>query len=247
MDIVWIGVAFVLGFLASLVRLPPMVGYLVAGFVLAVFGIEQDQALRDFADLGVTLLLFTIGLKLRPAILLRREVWATASIHMLLITLGFGLGVFMLSSAGLIFFAGLDLMQSLLVGFALSFSSTVFAVKVLEEKGEMSSLHGRIAIGILIMQDLAAVVFLAVSEGKVPSLLALLLLLLIPLRGVLLRLMSHVGHGELLILFGLALALGGAELFELVSLKADLGALFLGVLVSTHPRASELSRHLMGF
>ncbi|HBE91290.1 MAG TPA: potassium transporter Kef, partial [Gammaproteobacteria bacterium] len=83
MDIVWVGIAFVLGFLASLVRLPPLVGYLIAGFVLAAMGVTLDDTLRNFADLGVTLLLFTIGLKLRPASLLKAEVWATASLHMI--------------------------------------------------------------------------------------------------------------------------------------------------------------------
>lgn len=56
-----------------------------------------------------------------------------------------------------------------MIAFALSFSSTVFAVKVLEERGEMSSLHGRISIGILIMQDIFAVLFLTISTGKIPS------------------------------------------------------------------------------
>ena len=70
-------------------------------------------------------------------------------------------------------------------------------VKVLEEKGEMTSLHGRIAIGILIMQDIAAVVFMAVTPGKVPSAWALLLLLLIPLRPLLYQLLHRVGDVSL--------------------------------------------------
>ena len=246
MDIVWVGIAFVLGFLASLVRLPPLVGYLIAGFVLAAMGVTLDDTLRNFADLGVTLLLFTIGLKLRPASLLKAEVWATASLHMIVTVLAFGLGIMLLASTGLSYFAGLGVWQSLLIAFALSFSSTVFAVKVFEEQGEMSSLHGRIAIGILIMQDLAAVVFLAVSEGKIPSVFALLLLAFIPLRFLLLKLMNYIGHGELLILFGLVLAIGGAELFESVRIKGDMGALFFGILAAAHPRASEMARHLMG-
>jgi predicted Kef-type K+ transport protein/voltage-gated potassium channel Kch len=246
MEIVWVGVAFVLGFLASLVRLPPLVGYLVAGFILATLGVQPDETLSSFADLGVTLLLFTIGLKLRPASLLKAEVWATASIHMMLTVLAFGLVILLLASTGLAFFTGLNVWQSLFLAFALSFSSTVFAVKVFEETGEMSSLHGRIAIGILIMQDLAAVVFLALSEGKVPSVFALLLIAFIPLRTLLLRLLNHIGHGELLILFGLVLAAGGAEVFELVRVKGDLGALFFGILIASHPRASEMARHLLG-
>jgi hypothetical protein len=129
----------------------------------------------------------------------------------------------------------------------LSFSSTVYAVKVLEEKGELASLHGRVTIGILIMQDLFAVVFLTVSAGKIPSPWALTLLVLVPFRHVLMGLMDKLGHGELLILYGLLLALGGAALFEAVGMKADLGALSLGVLVAQHPRASEMARSLLAF
>ena len=93
--------------------------------------------------------------------------------------------VLLLSVLGIGKFAGLDPTTALLIGFALSFSSTVFAVKVLEGKGEMGSFYGRIAIGILIMQDIAAVIFLAVSTGKIPSVWALLLFALLRLKPVL--------------------------------------------------------------
>ena len=64
MDPFWILVAFILGFVAYRVGLPPLVGYLIAGFVLQGFGVEGGEALEEIADLGVMLLLFTIGLKL---------------------------------------------------------------------------------------------------------------------------------------------------------------------------------------
>ena len=111
----------------------------------------------------------------------------------------------------------------------------------------MKSRHGRIAIGILIMQDLAAVFFLAVASGKLPTIWALLLLLLIPLRYVFKFVLEKTGHGELLILYGLVLALGGAEIFELAGVKDDLGALIMGVLISTHPKAKELADSMLGF
>jgi predicted Kef-type K+ transport protein len=71
-DPLWIAVAFVLGFAARQVGLPPLVGFLVAGFVLNAFGAESGEALQHIADLGVTLLLFSIGCKLRIRGLLRR-------------------------------------------------------------------------------------------------------------------------------------------------------------------------------
>ena len=65
---------------------------------------------------------------------------------------------------------------SVLIGFAMSFSSTVFVVKILDELGATSARHGRIAIGVLVVQDIAAVVFIAMSMGKVPTPLALALI-----------------------------------------------------------------------
>jgi len=82
------------------------------------------------------------------------------------------------------------------------------------------------------MQDIFAVVFMSVSEGKYPGLFSLSVLLLPLLRPLLFRLLDAAGHGELLILCGLFFALGvGAEFFSLVGLKPDLGALIVGVLI----------------
>ena len=159
----------------------------------------------------------------------------------------FGAAIFGLALLGIPFVAGLGLEQNFLTAFAMSFSSTVFAVKVLEERGEMVSLHSRIDIGILIVQDLAAVIFLAISTGKLPSPWAVSILLLIPLRPVLLKILERVGHGELLVLHGFSLALGGAEAFELVGMKGDLGALILDIMIANHAKADELSKNVLGF
>lgn len=246
-DVLPLGLAFLLGFGARLIGLPPLVGFLLAGFLLGALGVRSSQGLREVADLGVTLLLFTIGLKLKVRQLLSPPVWATASIHMVVtVVLASGL-LWLLAATGISLFSGIDPPLALLIGFALSFSSTVFAVKVLEEKGEMGSLHGRITIGVLIMQDLFAVIFIAVSAGKVPSLWALGLFLLIPARPLLLKLLEKAGHGELMVLLGWLLPLGGAYLFESVGVKADLGALLLGVLLAGHPKTDELSKALLSF
>ena len=181
-DVTWISLAFVLGFLARLISLPPMVGFLATGFVLNYLGIASGETLQKLADLGITLLIFTVGLKLNLKVLIRPQVWSVTVLHLSISIAVFGALIFSLALMSVPLFSELDLKLSLMLAFALSFSSTVFVVKSLEEKGEMKSLHGRIAIGILVMQDLAAVIFLAASTGKIPSLWALLLFLLIPLR-----------------------------------------------------------------
>jgi len=247
MHVLPLGLAFVLGLLAHAGGLPPLIGFLAAGFALGAMGMETTPALQEIADLGITLLLFTIGLKLHLRDLAAPVVWLTASVHMALVTGLIALLVILLSITGLGLFAGVDMTTGLLIGFALSFSSTVFAVKVFEARGEMGAIHARIAIGLLIVQDIFAVVFVAVADGKMPSPWALLLLGLIPLRPLFFRVLERVGHGELLILLGWILPLGGAALFELVGVKADLGALVLGVLLAGHAKTNELAKSLLNF
>ena len=246
-DVAWITLAFALGFSSRLIGLPPLVGFLATGFVLNYLGIASGEVLQKLADLGITLLLFTVGLKLDLKTLVRPQVWAVTSLHIGLIIAIFGLGIVVLAVLGAPLFTSLDFKQALLLAFALSFSSTVFVVKTLEEKAAMKSLHGRIAIGILVLQDIAAVVFLTGSTGNLPSPWAALLLLLIPMRPLFHQLLQRAGHGELLILYGLVLALGGAELFELGGVKDDLGALIMGLLISAHPKANEMSKTILGF
>ena len=247
MHVVPLAVAFLFGFVARTAGVPPLIGFLTAGFVLGALGMENTAALQKIADLGVTLLLFTIGLKLRLRDLAAPVVWLTASVHMATITGVVAVLVITLSIFGLGLFGTIDAKAALLIGFALSFSSTVFAVKVFEARGEMGATHGRVAIGLLIVQDIFAVVFIAISAGKTPSLWAFLLLALIPLRPFLLKLLERAGHGELLILMGWILPLGGAALFEVVGIKADLGALILGMVLAGHYKANELAKALLNF
>lgn len=246
MDPLIILLAFGCGYLASLINLPPLVGYLVAGFILSTQGYESGPGIQGIANIGVTILLFTIGLKLKIKTLFKPEVWAGATLHMLMTVVIFSIGLMGLSSAGLAFFADMSITTALLVGFALSFSSTVFAVKILEESGRSGSLNGRTAIGILILQDLFAVLFLTFSTGKIPSPWALLVILLLPAaRWVFMRMLDRIGHGELQVLFGFFLAfVAGAAGFEAVGLKADLGALIMGTLLASHPRANDLAKSL---
>jgi len=246
-DPLWLAIAFVSGLAFKLMGLPPLIGFLIAGFILNAVGAEASGFLLATADLGVTLLLFTIGLKLNFKSLIRPEVMGAATLHM-----SFVVGLMMalltgLSSLGILHFAGLQWQTALLIAFALSFSSTVFAVKILDELGAGSTRHGQLSIGILVVQDLFAVLFLAASAGKWPSLWALALLLLFPLRHVLARLLNISGHGEMLVLFGFVVALGGADLFELVNMKGDLGALIFGMLLAGTSKANELYKTLMNF
>lgn len=248
-EIVVLVVALMAGLLAKKVNMPPMVGFLVAGFVLAssntlVPGLAELN-FKLLEDLGVNLLLFTIGLKLDLRSLMRPFVWAVNCIHMPIVVLVVALLLFMLKTLGWGMLADMSVKQGLTIGFALSFSSTVFAVKMLEERGEMASLHGKAAIGILVMQDFCAVVYICVMSAELPSMYALLLLLLIPARGLMVRLLKRCGHDELLVLAGFAIAYGGYVLSESVGLKGGLGALCIGAVLAGSEKGNELAKSLL--
>jgi predicted Kef-type K+ transport protein len=243
----WVAVAFLCGFLVKQANLPPLIGYLAAGFGLHALGVEPDASLQTLADLGVTLLLFTIGLKLNIHSLFKTEIWGSATAHMSVIVLLTMLNCFLLAYVGFNYFVGLDWAATALIGFAVSFSSTVCAVKILEDRGEMRARHGQVTIGILIIQDIAAVIFVSLATDTSPSWWALALLALPLVRPILNKLLERCGHGEMLPLAGFFLALTGGELFELVGLKAHLGALVIAVLLSGHSKATELSKSLLSF
>jgi glutathione-regulated potassium-efflux system ancillary protein KefC len=238
-------VALLSGVLARLLRLPPLLGFLVAGFALAAGGAQPMPSIDNLASLGVTLLLFAVGLKLDVAQLLRREVWLTAVVHTgIMVGLGFAT-LWTFGLLGLAYLVNLSPATVLLLAFALSFSSTVLVVKILDERSESRSRYGQIALGILVIQDLIAVVFLAASTGKPPSLWALCLILLLPARKVMNLIWSRVGHDELQVLFGVFMALiPGYYLFELVGLKGDLGAVVMGMLLSSNARSGDLQKVL---
>ncbi len=246
-DPLWIAIAFLCGLVFRIVGLPPMVGFLMAGFMLNGLGVQGGEFLNAMADLGITLLLFSIGLKLKLNSLVKPEVWGVATLHIVIVTLLIAAMVLLLSTTSLPLLSGLEFETALLIGFAMTFSSTVFAVKILDELGTTSARDGKTAIGVLVVQDIAAVVFIAVSLGKLPNLFVLGLVALIPLRYLLNWIFDKVGHGELLILFGIVLALIGADVFELVGIKEDVGALVFGMLLAYHPKANELAKALLGF
>lgn len=247
MEFAFILLAFVFGFVLKLLRLPTLIGYLLAGFTLNFFDFTVTQALQNIANFGITLMLFTIGLKLNVKDLYKKEVWIGSISHTVIWITTLNLLLICCSWFGLSAFANLEWTTQALLAFSLSFSSTVCIVKILEESGEIKTRHGKLAIGILVMQDIIAVLFLVIATGKIPSIWACSLILLFFIKPIWSRILDAVGHGELLILSGFMFAFGGYELFELVGIKGDLGALIIGMFVATHSKSTELSKSLMSF
>ena len=196
MDFAWLVIAYLLGLGASKLGLPPLVGYLAGGFVLAGFGAQSGDTLAELADLGVILLLFGVGLELRLKNLLQVQVWGGGLMHFVIVA------ALLTTVLGL---SGFTSGPAAYLAAGLAFSSTVVAIKILEEKGEAQSYHGRIAIGVLILQDLVAVGMLALAGVQAPSPWAVLLLAL-PLAQPLLKwLLLQTNSPEIQLLFGLVL------------------------------------------
>lgn len=241
---IYLTAVVVFGFTATLLRLPPLVGFLAAGFALSAAPVAHLPYVEILGDLGVAVLLFTIGLKLNPRILIRKEVYGTAIATTALLT---ALGSVLL--AGLLLL-GLQVDSTtpngvLVLGFALSFSSTVVVVKLLEERDDANSLYGRIAIGVLVAQDIGAVLYMSASSQRTPSPWALALVLLWPASRLARGLLNRIDHREMRSLFGISMALlPGFLLFEIVGIDGDLGALVMGALFASHPAAKELSSAL---
>ena len=230
----------VLGFAATLLRLPPLVGFLAAGFVLSASDLPALDFVQTLGDLGVAVLLFTIGLKLDLRVLARREVAGTAAATLVLLTA--------LSAAlvGPLLLVGLRVDTVTPAGaVALCFSSTVVVVKLLEDRDDAASLYGRIAIGVLVAQDIAAVACITFSAEEPPSPWALALVALWPASRLFGRVLNRIDHREMRTLFGMSMALlPGYLLFDILGLDGDLGALIMGALLASHPAAKELSSAL---
>lgn len=237
MEILWLAAAYILGMAVSRLKLPPLVGFLGAGIILSLIGFETTDTLHEIGHLGVLFLLFTVGLHLRLKSILRPEVLGAGGIHLVLTA-----GIFGVIAA----LFGYSLVQSVIIGILLGFSSTVLAAKSLEDRGELGAFHARVSIGILILQDIVAIALLALTGGGVPSIWGLVLLALPLFRPLLIKALKASGHDELQLLFALILAIGGGALFEVLGLSSELGALVAGALLSGHKLADELTHKLWG-
>ena len=264
-----LGVAFLFGFAAARLGLPPLVGYLLAGVAVGPFtpGFVADAGLaRQLAEVGIILLMFGVGLhfSFRDLAAVRRIALAGAATQIAIIT---ALG------AGIARMWGWDVGAALVFGLSLSVGSTVVLLRTLEERGALDSAHGRTAIGWLIAQDLAMVLVLvalpslagatgavapvagqgggegvaatlAITVGKLVAFL--LLMLFVGARAIpwMLGHVARVASRELFTLSVLAVALGiafgSAALF---GVSFAVGAFFAGVVVNgsdlSHAAAAE--------
>ena len=254
-----LGLDFVFGTAAQRLRLPPLVGYLLAGVVVGPFtpGFVADTHLTlQLAEIGVVLLMFGVGLKLKPAELLSVKGIAGvgAPLQMAVITvLGLGVALFLGWTPG----------EGVVFGLCLSVASTVVVMRALEDRRQAETQRGRVAIGWLVVQDLMTVLVLvvlpplagvlkgeAVATGELARALAVtagklglfaVLMLVVGRRVIpaILHYIAHTGSRELFRLAVLSVALGVAFIAAAAfGVSIALGAFFAGMLLS----GSQLSQ-----
>ncbi|MEW6694127.1 MAG: cation:proton antiporter family protein [Pseudomonadota bacterium] len=239
-------------------RQPVLIAYIVVGIALGPAGlgwVKAHDQVALLAQIGVTVLLFIVGLKLD---------WHHVR-HIGPVALATGLGQLGFTIAGgfvLILALGKDVMTALYVAVALTFSSTIIIVKLLTDKCELDSLHGRIAVGFLIVQDLAVVLAMmamsalrtpesgvagsgwAVAASLVGRIVLAVLLIAVLMRWVLPRVVAVMARSqELLLVFALAWGVGLAALGAWAGFSMEAGAFVAGfTLASTHFREAINAR-----
>ena len=196
---------------------------------------ESGALLSEIAHLGVIFLLFTVGLHFRLKNILQTEVLGVGLTHLSISSLLF---------TPLCLYFGLGLEAALFIGITLGFSSTVLTAKTLESRNELGAYYGRVAIGILIVQDLVAIGLIAYAGGGIPSPYAIILLGLPFLRKPLNWLLNEIKNEELMLLLALSLAIGGDILFESFNLSGELGALVIGMLFATNDKSDQLEKKI---
>jgi monovalent cation:H+ antiporter-2, CPA2 family len=229
-----LGLAFVFGYVATRVRLPPLVGYLFAGIVVGPFtpGYVADGPLAaQLAEIGVILLMFGVGLHFSPRDLLAvRRVAIPGALAQIATTT--------LLTAVAMHFRGSSWSAGVVLGLSLSVASTVVLLRALEQRGEVASPDGRIAIGWLVVEDLAAVFLLVLLPVLAPRstdaatagtavhgpLLEVTVALL--KAGIFLALMLFAGRRAVPLLLKSVVATGSRELFTLAVIALALGVAF---------------------
>lgn len=248
----------IVGTLAIRLRQPLIVAFILVGILVGPAGlgwVRSHEQIGLLAEIGVTVLLFVVGLKLDPGLVRHLGGVALATgLGQLAFTIAVGYGI----SRGL----GMDHLKALYVAVALTFSSTIIIIKLLSDKREIDTLHGRIAVGFLIVQDIAviaAMMALGSSSladtaghgwlGMIGSVLLRLLFMMVAI-GALMRFVlpvlmrSMASSQELLLLFAVAWGTALAVAGELLGFSKEVGAFLAGFSLATSPYREAVASRL---
>jgi CPA2 family monovalent cation:H+ antiporter-2 len=253
------GVSAFVVFLLQKLKVPSIVGFLIAGAALGPHGFGMIREIREvelLAEVGVILLLFTIGLEISLKNLKRiRSAVLGGGFSQVLLTL--------LATAAIAYPFLRKLNESLFIGFLVALSSTAIIMKMLLDRAEMDSPHGRLSMGILIFQDLCVVPLmllipiLAGNQGSFPELLwtmaksaAILFLVIFSARWLVPNILHQIVHTrsrELFVITVILLCLGTALLTSGLGLSLALGAFLAGLVISESDYAYQAISDILPF
>jgi Kef-type K+ transport system membrane component KefB len=245
--------AWGLGLAAHFTRQPLILAYLIAGFFIGPFGmgwVKSQESIQIISELGLIFMLFMIGLEidLKKIVRAGRVILFAAGGQLIG---GCILGVLFFVAIGLSLGGGR--FDALYLCIACALSSTVIIVKVLYEKRELDTLPGRITLGVLVLQDIFAILFLAVQPSladlqvsvillSIARVVALVVTALALSRYVLPPLFHQIARRPELVLLGaLAWCFLIGEIAELLHLSREMGSLVAGVSISTFPYALDVT------
>lgn len=249
-----IAIAAVVSIIMRALRQPLILGYILTGIVVgpSLLNIVHAKVAFDtFAEIGIALLLFIIGLGLNASVVRGLGKVSLLTAVMILAMVGSaGLAVALL--------LGFNLVTSIIIGIALFFSSTIIILKVLSDKHELNRLYGQISLGVILLDDIVATVMLVVvammAQGDTnAATFGILALKAVALGGALFVMGVYVvpkigkflaRSSELLFLFSIGWGLSIASLFEVAGLSHEVGALFAGISLAGLPYATEMAAKL---
>lgn len=238
--------AGVIAYILHFLKQPSIIAYIITGLLIGPFSLyhlQHGEILHSLSEIGITLLLFMVGLDLDISQLKKiGKAAVIAGICQIIITCGLGFGIVLM--------LGFEILPAIYISLALTFSSTIIVVKLLSEKKDMQSLYGKLAVGIFLVQDIAAILILILLAGAnqttflstgnlygdiIVTLAKAFMIGLIVIflsRKVFPKLMhSLVKSDEMLLLFSLGWALGLAALFSspIIGFNSAIGGFIAGL------------------
>ncbi len=257
--LLFIGSAVLLVPLFKWLGLGAIIGYLAAGILVGPYGlamVHDSESLKHFAELGVIILLFIIGLEIQPKKLwaMKNNLFGLGLVQIVLCTLAFG---------AIARYFGISQIPAYVIGFALSLSSTAFALQTLADRSQLGTQFGQASFAILLMQDLVAIPALAIiptltADDTAPGLsmttlwlfVAIIIGLVIASRFLLRPLFSFISSTqsrEYFTAITLVIVLGVAYLMLSIGLSAALGTFIAGVLLADSEYRHELEADISPF
>lgn len=242
------------GYIASKLKQPVILGYLVAGIIIGPFllgFINKIEEVHVLAQMGVAFLLFVVGLEFSPTTL--KKIWKVSVVGGILemtfmFMIGFGIGTVF----------GLGFIQSVFIGAMIAISSTIVVIRVLQNLGEEKELAGRMMVGLLIVQDIGVIVIVTIlsnlflvdgggdpSAYIFPIVYSLIFVSLVLTLGKFLlpkiiKMVSHVDNKNLFLLTILVISLGTATVAYMLDIPLALGAFLAGLVLAESEYGTEI-------